>query len=690
MKTGSPRISFPFLSGGGEMGSLIRSKDWGMTPVGEPAEWPQSLRTTMSMILNSRFPMFLWWGPELICFYNDAYRPSLGEQGKHPSILGMPAEQAWSEIWDIIKPLIDRVLKGESTWSEDQLIPIFRNGKLEDVYWTFSYSPVSNENGKPVGVLVICQETTEKVNILRDLKEREDQLRFTIEAADLGTWDLNPSSNKFVGNDRLKQWFGLGPDEQIELGLALSSIAEKDREKVVAAIERALDPDSGGNYEIEYAIINPRTSVEKRVLAKGKAEFNEERVATRFSGTLQDLTFEKLANEQLKENEERLNIVIASSELGTWEWHLLTDKIIYSDRYLEIFGFKPEDTVSHQVMLKSLDASDRPLRDAALQTALKTGTLYYESRVNQGDGSVRWIEARGRVFYNADGEPEKLIGTLRDITGAKNRQSELMESEQKLEKQVRERTAELELKNSELKKMNSELESFAYISSHDLQEPLRKIQILSSIIVEKEYDTLSQAGKEYFDRMQAAARRMQVLIKDLLTYSRTRATDLVYEETDLSLIISQVLRELKETIVEKRAIFDVGPLCRISIIPFQFIQLMLNLIGNALKFSKEGVPPNIRISAGKADPDQKIIQLLGYSTAYCHIRISDNGIGFEPEYSERIFEVFQRLHNRSEYSGTGIGLSIVKKIVDNHKGIITATGKPGEGASFDIYMPIEK
>jgi len=128
-----------FLSGGGEMGKLIREKNWEETPVGNPQQWPQSLRTTLNILLNSKFPMFLWWGKELTCFYNDAYRPSLGINGKHPGILGKPAEDAWAEIWDIIKPLIDQVLnEGDATWSENQLIPIYRNGKIEDVYWTFS------------------------------------------------------------------------------------------------------------------------------------------------------------------------------------------------------------------------------------------------------------------------------------------------------------------------------------------------------------------------------------------------------------------------------------------------------------------------------------------------------------------------------------------------------------------------
>ncbi|MEO6850348.1 MAG: PAS domain-containing protein, partial [Mucilaginibacter sp.] len=175
---------YQFLAGAGEMAELTRLKDWSKTPVGPAKEWPQSLQTTLSIVLKSKFPMFLWWGPELVCFYNDAYRPSLGNDGKHPTILGMTAKEAWPEIWDMIKPLIDQVLAGgEATWSEDQLVPIYRNGTIEDVYWTFSYSPVNDESGKVAGVLVICTETTEKINTQREIEERERNLLLVIKQA---------------------------------------------------------------------------------------------------------------------------------------------------------------------------------------------------------------------------------------------------------------------------------------------------------------------------------------------------------------------------------------------------------------------------------------------------------------------------------------------------------------------------
>ena len=274
---------------------------------------------------------------------------------------------------------------------------------------------------------------------------------------------------------------------------------------------------------------------------------------------------------------------------------------------------------------------------------------------------------------------------------------------------------EKEKRAAELIIANKELLAFTYISSHDLQEPLRKIQTFVTIILENENKNLSDKGKYNFQRMQIAAQRMQQLIDDLLAFSRINSTDHQFENTDLNKIIEDVKFDLKETIQEKQATFEVSEICPFKLIAFQFRQLMYNLISNALKFSKPDVPSHIIIksntvngselndallSTKKTAPlpnsdgsttaeDNPLKEIFSAEKKYCHINVTDNGIGFEPHFSERIFGVFQKLHSKEVYAGTGIGLAIVKKIVENHKGLITATGELNKGASFDIYIPAD-
>lgn len=253
---------------------------------------------------------------------------------------------------------------------------------------------------------------------------------------------------------------------------------------------------------------------------------------------------------------------------------------------------------------------------------------------------------------------------------------------------------EKEKRAIELMIVNKELESFAYVSSHDLQEPLRKIQTFAGRILEKENQNLSDTGKDYFIRMISAAKRMQQLIEDLLSFSRINMAERKFENTNLKKLIEDIKKELKDTIEEKNAIIEIKEMCKANIIPFQFRQLINNLLSNAFKFSRPNLPPHIVIESSIINGNDINIEKsnlpLGRITLnknYCHVSVSDNGIGFEPQYSKRIFEVFQKLHRKEEYAGTGIGLAIVNKIVENHYGVITATSELGKGSRFDIYFP---
>lgn len=246
----------------------------------------------------------------------------------------------------------------------------------------------------------------------------------------------------------------------------------------------------------------------------------------------------------------------------------------------------------------------------------------------------------------------------------------------------------LEEMNRELTKMNEELSSFAYVSSHDLQEPLRKIQMFSKRIMEKEINVLSEEGRDFFLRMDMAASRMQLLINDLLTYSRTNTSQKHFERTNLNELITEVKQELYEKIISTGTIIEAEPLPELYIIPFQFKQLFTNLFANSIKFARPGIPPYIKIKCARVQGHTIGQQAANAAQQYWHLSVADNGTGFDPVYNEQIFGLFQRLHGRKEYEGTGIGLAIAKKVVENHNGVITAEGKEEEGATIHIYLPV--
>lgn len=280
---------------------------------------------------------------------------------------------------------------------------------------------------------------------------------------------------------------------------------------------------------------------------------------------------------------------------------------------------------------------------------------------------------------------------LTDLTLRNRNQEELLREKNKLL-----------LANKELENANKDLTVFTYISSHDLQEPLRKIQNFVTLIADDVGTTMSDFGRTYFEKCRAAANRMQNLIEDLLTYSHAKNIDRDFERVDLNLIVNSVKTDIEQAINDTKAVITTQ-LGEATILRIQFGQVMQNLIGNSLKFAHANDPPQIRIESEVIDRDRVKNQTpdiyhrleesaehhgeLSPRKSYCHITYTDNGIGFDPQYKDRMFEVFQRLHPRDKYKGTGMGLAICKRIIENHHGVITASSQPDKGARFDIYIP---
>lgn len=346
----------------------------------------------------------------------------------------------------------------------------------------------------------------------------------------------------------------------------------------------------------------------------------------------------------------------------------------------KIKGYKADEIIGIHFSQFYTEADKKDnLPQQLLNEATQAGKAIHEGWRVRKDGSKFWGNT---VITALHDNQDNIIGfskVTRDLSDKKNAEDIILAA-----------FRELEVKNKELEKSNKELESFNYISSHDLQEPLRQIQIFASRFSDTELQNLSETGRTYFNKIYNAAKRMQNLISDLLAYSRTRTEERQYKLVKLNPLINEIEEEFAETIAEKQATIETGDLGEVYVIPFQFRQLLYNLIGNALKFAKQDLPVRINISNEIVNA-QQVPDVNPDSTAqYYHIRLSDNGIGFEPQYNQRIFEVFQRLHDHQKIAGTGMGLAIAKTIVDNHQGIIKASGELDKGAIFDIYIPIKQ
>lgn len=426
-------IEFPvekhiFLAGGGEMGALTRAKDWSQTPVGSIDNWPQSLRTTLGILLHSKFPMFLFWGEELTCFYNDAYRPSLGRDGKHPAILGMPGEQAWPEIWHIIKPLIDQVLRtGEATWSEDQLIPIYRNGRIEDVYWTFSYSAVIDEAGKAAGVFVTCTETTNMVISTRKLAESERNFRSLVLESPISTAVFR--SARFiveVANEAaLELW---GKTSEIIGQSLFDSFPELENQPYTDLLRNVYE--TGITYEGKESLVMLRREGELRpcyVTFVYKALRNEE---GRINGILTmgyEVTEQVQARAKMEALEERARIAIDANDIGVYDLNLQTGEAYFSEKMHLLYGYT--SAIPKEAYVDRVHPDDLILRQQKIAESVETGKMEFEYRVVLPDGSIRWMDAHSRVFFDRAGKPLRRIGTVQDITERKLFNERLAESE---------------------------------------------------------------------------------------------------------------------------------------------------------------------------------------------------------------------------------------------------------------------
>lgn len=357
-------------------------------------------------------------------------------------------------------------------------------------------------------------------------------------------------------------------------------------------------------------------------------------------------------------------------KFSTWQWDLDTQKIDYSENQYRLLGVWPNSFVPEKkTFLDFVHPDDKEAVAESIENILEKKQLpfiYY--KVLRPDNEIRYFKSTGKILSDQQGG-NILLGINFDIT-----------DEHLLNIELKERNAELEASNKELA-------SFNHVASHDLQEPLRKIQTFISRVSDADKAVLSDSAKDYIYKIEVSAKRMRVLIDDLLLFSRTNTTKKEFIKSNLSELLENAKSELTEIIDEKKAIITASKLPKLSVIPYQIEQLFINLIGNSLKYSQPDLVPEISIESEKVNSDQFPELLDQNIKKFYKITFTDNGMGFDPQFKETIFVLFQRLHSRQDYPGTGIGLAICKKIVENHKGFITADSTPDEGSVFTVFLP---
>lgn len=378
----------------------------------------------------------------------------------------------------------------------------------------------------------------------------------------------------------------------------------------------------------------------------------------------------KKTNDELKFLNRSFNEAEKIAGFGHWKINLETNTYTLSDNFFRLLGLEPQSFApSLENVAKYVHPDDveyvMQMHLDSLKTLKPTSLMY---RFVLPNGDLKYVMSVGSFTKNGKGQMVK-TGVNYDMTDQYKR------------------TIELEESNKVLKIINEELESFNNIVSHDLQEPLHKIQMFISRIESSEIDSISDQGKVYFSKIKTSANKMQTLLIDLVNYSRTIKGDKVFEQTNLNDLVLEVIDELSSDIEEKKAKIRVENLPSLKVISFQMEQLFINLISNSLKYSKDDQIPEISIFSEPIEENEVYNNELISNEEYCKIVVKDNGIGFKQEYSDKIFVLFQRLETSSKYSGTGLGLAICKRIVDNHDGFIKVKSEPNLGSEFSIFIP---
>ncbi len=542
-----------------------------------------------------------------------------------------------------------------------------------------SASPIV-ENGVPLATVLEVHDITEEKKAQAAIREKGERLHAALTASETGTFRWNIATDDIDWDDNLDRLFGLpGTARRQTLSHFVDRVHPDDRGTVKHKF--AASAEIGTDFDTEFRVVWPDGSVHW-LYERGKIIFGSNGRPSYMTGACVDITAHKANQEIIRESAERFRFLADNIPQVVWQAQADGSIEFFNHHWYSYTGLTPEASADWN-WAAAIHPDDVEENLRTWRLAVETGGSFeIEHRIRRSDGVFRWHLGRGHAMRDDLGNILLWIGTNADIDDQKQFAEEL-------EIRVQERTEQLMRSNEQLNRSNAELERFAYVASHDLQEPLRKITTFGERLAVNYYEALSERGQWYLDSMQNAAIRMQALIDDLLAFSRTTSSQEAFEQTDLSAVVHDIVNDLEISIEQRKAVVNIGSLSVIEAASGQIRQLFQNLISNALKFNDKERPVIEIASEIIYGKDVEGMGRAYFFDKFCRITVKDNGIGFDEKYLNKIFIIFQRLHNRTEYDGTGIGLAICKKIVEHHRGVITARSAPGEGAEFVICLPVQ-
>jgi signal transduction histidine kinase len=655
-----------FLAGGGDMGGRIRAFPWAGSALGDPARWPQALRTTVRILLSTGHPTMIMWGPDLTCLYNDAFSRSLGPE-KHPSILGMPARRAWEEVWPVVGAQIEQVVRGEgAVWHENVCVPIIRYGSLQEVYWTYSYSPIDEPaypNGVG-GVLVTCAETTAQVMSERKLaSEREKVLQLFHQAPTFLAVLRGPDHVCEMANPAYLALISHRPVVGRRVAEALPEAVTQGYVALLDEVYRSGKPYAAWGARFDYST-SPGGALEERYVDFIYQPITGENGAV--TGILVqgvDVTARARSDLALTMNRARLDYATRLSGVGFWYCDLPFDELQWDDRVKEHFFFAPTDRITIDDFYARIHEDDRELTRRAIAESIDQRTQYdivYRT-VHPGTGEVKWIRALGGTDYAADGTPRHFDGVTVDVTA------------QKLDQQ---RLAQL---NRQLQEQDRRKDEFIATLSHELRNPLAPIRAAAKVIASPAA-TSAQLGHAQMI-IERQVNHMSLLLEDLLDIARITQGKLQLKKAvhELIPIVDAAVEAVRPTLESKNQTLALdlpGESVWLDADHLRLSQVISNLLMNAAKYS---------------DPGGKIALIARVKGPTIEISVKDNGIGISPESLAGIFEMFSQVDGEAGRAdgGLGIGLALVRGIVELHGGHVEARSEGlGRGSEFIVRLPL--